>query len=156
MGDGLGDHGLARARWAVEEHAAAGADPVLPGQLRVGEGVDHLQADIFLYVVQPGDVFEADGRFVFDDPVRDIRPGIVLLFALAGGARSTPLAAGLVHPVAVLGQIDQLRRQLFMLPLGLGRLGRPGQLQHALGRVDQIRLGRQVVALLIRSDPLTL
>ena len=67
-GGGFGEHRFARAGRAVQQHPPAAADAELGGQFRVGEGVDHLQADVLLHVVQPGDVGEAEGGLFADEP----------------------------------------------------------------------------------------
>ena len=68
-GGRLGEHRLAGARRAVQQHPAAGPDAEPLGQLRVLERVDHLQADVFLDVVQPRDVVEPERRLLLHDPL---------------------------------------------------------------------------------------
>ncbi len=68
-GGGLGEHRFPGAGRAVHQHAAAGANAEFLRQLRVLERIDHLQADVFLHVVEAGDIAEAQGRFFAHDPL---------------------------------------------------------------------------------------
>ena len=61
-GGGLGQHGLAGAGRAVQQHAAAGVNAEFGGQFGVLKGINHFQADVFFHIVQPGNIVEPDGR----------------------------------------------------------------------------------------------
>jgi hypothetical protein len=61
-----------------------------------------------------------------------------------------------VQAVAVLGQLDEFFGKLLMLSARVRRLGRSGHVEHAPGRIDEVRLRCQVVAVLIGGDAFAL
>lgn len=56
----LGEHGLARARRSVEEHAARGVDANLPVKVAMGEGQLNSLANLLLLNVEPANVLRVE------------------------------------------------------------------------------------------------
>ena len=120
-------------------------------------GMNHLQPNLLLNLVQPGDVVETDVWLVLDDPVVGVRPSVLIVpcAITATGGGSVPCLA---LAVAIPGEVDQVRLAYPSCSARacLGVLGLLRQLDHALGGLDEVGLGGDVIALFQSGDALVL
>ena len=131
---------------AVEEDPPAGADAESLGQVRVLEGVDHPQADVFLDIVQAGDIVESQRGFLLNDPLIGGGGGVGVGRLLAHGrgarARGRGAAMILLRVVAVAGQVQQFGGHVAPALAQFLALGFLAERQHRAGRLQQIDAGR--------------
>ena len=106
------------------------------------EGVDHLQADVFLHVVEARDVVEAQRGFLLHDPLVSGGPafGFGGWFLAAGAAarRGVLTTVFFLRVLAVARQLEQLGRHLPPAFSEFRALGGLAQLEHRPGRLEQV------------------